>query len=218
MASKALEEAMKVDIVYCMRIGKQKLGYNRHISITLSRCDDKERIMGTKSKLPQGIYINNEYPIHVKRARDKLHPILRYVKSLPNYRDKSKIEGDHLVINGVNYGIQDIDKLPSDILAYKSAQKENDHCIAFHHSNFHHSKFMINNSTYHSAEQWIQFQKAIKRLSYNINGFNSQIWRNDGYELCLDGITQNFLQNPPLLKMLKTTEPKTLVEATLDKQ
>ena len=147
---------MKVDIVYCMRIGKQKLGYNRNIFITLSRHDDKERIMGIKSKLPQEIYINNEYPIHEKRARDKLHPILRYVKSLPNYRDKSKIKGDHLVINRVNCGIPDIDKLPSDIAAYKAAQKENNHYIAFHrelipYSNFHHSKFMINNNQYHSA-------------------------------------------------------------------
>ena len=166
MASKAFEEAMKVDIVYCTRIGKQKLGYNRNISITLSKCDDKEWIMGIKSKLQQGIYINNEYPIHVKRARDKLHPILRYAKSLLNYRDKSKIKGDHLVINAVNCGIQDIDKLSSDFAAYKAAQKENDHCIAFHgelspYSNFHHSKFMINNNTYHSVEQWIQFQKAM---------------------------------------------------------
>ena len=72
----ALDEAMKVDIVYCSRIGRQKLGKNRPISVTLSRRDDKEKIMGIKSKLPQGIYINNEYPIHIKRARDTLHPIL----------------------------------------------------------------------------------------------------------------------------------------------
>ena len=166
MASKTLEGAVKVDIVYCTRIGKQKFGYNRKISIKLSRHDDREQIMGIKSKLPQGIYINNDYPIHVKRARDKLHPILRYAKSLPNYRDKSKIKGDHLLINEVNYGIHDIDKLPSDIVAYKAAQKENNHYIAFHgelshYSNFYHSKFTINNNTYHLAQQWIQFQKAM---------------------------------------------------------
>ena len=62
MALKVLEEAMKVVIEYCMRIGKQKLGYNRNISITLSRCDDKERIIGIKSKLPQEIYITMNTP------------------------------------------------------------------------------------------------------------------------------------------------------------
>ena len=57
-----------------------------------------------------------------------------------------------------------------------------------------------------------------KQLSYNINGFNAQWWRTDGYEICLGGITGKFLQNPPLLQMLKTTKPKILMEATLDKQ
>ena len=32
-----------------------------------------------------------------------------------------------------------------------------------------------------------------------------------------DGIREKFLQNPPLLSMLKTTIPKTLAEATQDR-
>ena len=67
-----LSEAQRVDIVYCSRIGRQRLGQNRPISMMLNGRDDKEKIMSIKSKLPQGIYINNEYPLHVKRARDTL--------------------------------------------------------------------------------------------------------------------------------------------------
>ena len=85
------------------------------------------------------------------------------MKSLPNYRDKCKIEGDPLVIHGANYGVNDIYKLPAEIAAYKAAQKEDENYIAFHgelspFSNFHQSKFTINNHTYHLAEHWIQFK------------------------------------------------------------
>ena len=83
--------ATSIDIAYCSRIGKHRLGYNRPISVSLSCKEDKDKIFSIKSKLPHGIYINNEYPIHVKRARDTLCPILRLVKSIPSYQDKSKI-------------------------------------------------------------------------------------------------------------------------------
>ena len=166
MTSSALDEGMKVDIVYCSRIDKQKLGQNCSILVTLCRHDHKEKIMIIKSKLPQGIYINNEYQLHIKRVRDTLQPILRYTKTIPSYRDKCKIKGDHLVISRINYGIHDIDKLPSEIAAYNATQKKDNHYIAFHRelspcSNFHWSHFTINNHTYHSSEQWIQFQNMI---------------------------------------------------------
>ena len=55
-----------------------------------------------------------------------------------------------------------------------------------------------------------------KRLSYQINGVAREKWQNDGYEVCYDGIHEKFIQNPPLLSMLKTTKPKTLMKATSD--
>ena len=199
--------------------------------------------MSIKNKLPQGIYINNEYSMHVKRIRDSLRPILQLAKSLPEYREKSKLEGDHLVINGIKYRREDLLKLPSDLAPYKAAQKENDQYIAFHgemspYSNFHRSLFMLNNHQFHSSEQWIQYQKVMlfgdsytanqilacstpleaKRLGFQVNGFETHKWKEEGYDLCKDGINTKFHQNPPLLQMLKTTSSKTLVEASLDKQ
>ena len=153
------------------------------------------------------------------------------------------MEGDHLVINGTTYSLQDIGKLPQALSGYKAAQKEDDHTITFMgelspYSNFHKSKFTFNSHTYHSSEQWIQFQKAMlfgdsftanqiltcdtpleaKWLGYNVNGFDAHRWREDGYNICLDGIKEKFLQNPLLLQMLKATKPKLLVEASMDKQ
>ena len=238
----ALEEARSMDIAYCTRVGKYRPNHNRPISVTFTRRDDKERVMLIKNKLPMGIYINNEYPLHVKKIRDTVRPILRLAKNNPRYKEKSKLEGDHLVINGTRYGISDLNKLPSDLASYKAVQKEDNSHIAFHgelspYSNFHRSNFVLLEHQFHSTEQWIQYQKALlfgdsftanqilatstpyelKRLGYNVNGFDIGKWKNEGYDLCLEGIKAKFIQNPPLLNMLKSTEPKVIVESSLDK-
>ena len=162
----AMDEALKVDLVCCSRIGRYQMNRARPISVTLSKYDDKETIMRNKRNLPDGIFINDEYPMEVRRNRDKLWPILRLARSLPHYREKCRMSGDKLFINGVIYTVNDLNKLPPDLVPYLSTQKENAVYIAFHGehspwSNFHLSLFVLNGHKYHSAEQWIQFQKAI---------------------------------------------------------
>ena len=147
------------------------------------------------------------------------------------------MEGDHLVINGTTYNIEDLHKLPMVLSGYKAAQKEDDQTIAFL-GELSPYKFKINNHTYHSSEQWIQYQKAMlfgdsftanqilscdtpleaKQLGYSINGVHAQKWRDCSYDLCVDGLKEKFLQNPPLLQMLKTTSPRLVVEASVDRQ
>ena len=90
---------------------------------------------------------------------------------------------------------------------------------------------------FHSAEQWIQYQKALtfgdsyianlilqsetpmecKKLSYKINGVDNEKWKNEGYKVCYDGVREKFQQNNALLALLKSTSPKTLAEATTDR-
>ena len=79
---------------------------------------------------------------------------------IPHYRDKCKLNNDKLIINGNSYQIEDISKLPSDLAAYKVAEKSNDTHLDFAgelslYSNFHHSPFVINGQRFHSNEQWV---------------------------------------------------------------
>ena len=159
------------------------------------------------------MYANKEYPLHVKCNRDRLCPILKFTKSLPQYRGKSRLEEDWLVINGIRYGVDDISSLPADLAAYHAAEKSNDTHVVFAvelspYSNFHPSTFIINGQMFHSGEQWVQYQKALtfgdsfiankilssktaiecKQLSYQINGVNNEKWQNEGYKACYDGI------------------------------
>ena len=151
--------------------------------------------MSNKRQLSEGILANKEYPLYIKQNRDRLRPILQLAKSIPHYADKCKLIQDQLAINGTTYKVDDIPNLPQDVAAYKAAEKTNDTHLVFAgdlspYSNIHHSPFEINSQQFHSAEQWIQYQKALifgdsymanrilladtpmecKRLRYKING------------------------------------------------
>ena len=240
------EEATRIvkniEITNCKCIGRYKIGRSRPISVTFHKKDDKQRLLENKRNLPMGVYVNEEFPLEIKRNRDTLRPILKLAKSLPEYRDKSKLVDDKLIINGSVYTVHNLHQLPNDLAPYKATQKVNETVIGFSGelspwSNLHKSPFELNGIKFTTAEQWIQYTKSnlfgdtltsdqilnsetameAKRLSYNIQGYDPKIWHEKGYHLCLPGIKAKFIQNPPLLKMLKTTSPKLLVESTIDK-
>ena len=214
--------AQKVDITSCNRVSKFRQNYSRPISITFAKRDDKELFLSNKNSLPGGIFTNEEYPLHIKQNRDRLQPILRLAKSIPHYADKCKLIQDRLVINGTTYKVDDIPNLPTDLAAYKAAEKNNDTHLVFAgdlspYSNFHHSPFEINSQQFHSAEQWTQYQKALmfgdsytanrilladtpmecKRLSYKINGVYHEKWHSDGMKFALQEYMRSLCRTSP---------------------
>ena len=238
----ATARAGHVLIANCKWIGTYQMNYNRPISITFQHKEDKDLLMSNKQNLPAGIYANDEYPLHVKQKCDKLRPILRLAKTLPEFKDNSKLIGDKLMINGSRYSVDDLHRLPAGLEAYRAAEKTDAETIAFHgelspYSNFYPSAFTIGGHTFHSTEQWIQYQKSMmfggsytanlilrtdsaieaKRLSHKISGVEHTRWKLEGYEKCAIGIKVKFDQNPLLKSMLLSTKPKLLVEATTDK-
>ena len=170
MGGSNLEETMKdtrkIDITCCTRIGKYHLNHPRPISITFSQKENRQRLLENKCNLPNGIFINEEFPPHMKRNRDILRPILKLAKSLPQYREKSRLQGEKLIINGTHYGVKDIGGLPLDLAAYKVAQKSDTSSIVFHgklspFSNFHNATFVIDGEKFPTSEHYIQYQKAM---------------------------------------------------------
>ena len=161
-----LTKAKEIDITSCNRVDRYKHNVDRPISVTFATRDDKESFLSGKRKLPSGIFANEELPPHIKKRRDCLLPIYHLAKSLPEYRDKCRLTGDKLVINGISYQIEDISKLPPDLAAFISTEKSNDTHLVFAgelspYSNFHPSPFIINGQSFHSSEQWVQYQKAL---------------------------------------------------------
>ena len=137
-----------------------------YIMKKMKKGEDKELLMSGKSNLPPGLYVNHEYPPHIKRNQDHLRLILWLAKNSSSYRDKCRLENDVLILNGNRYMIDDIANLLEEIAAYKSAQKVDDSRLAFQgefspFNNFHRSPFTWNHQTFHCVEQFIQYQKVL---------------------------------------------------------
>ena len=62
-----LETAKGIEIIDCKRLGKYRNNYSRPISVTFATRDDKEMFLSNKRTLPDGIYANEEFPIHIKQ-------------------------------------------------------------------------------------------------------------------------------------------------------
>ena len=136
------QETSKVEISCCSRIG----GKPQPISVKFNRKEDKHNLMTNTRNLSKGIYVNEEFSIHIKKSHDTLHPMLRMAKSLPEYRDKCKLQNDWLVVDGITYTVKDLHRLPPDLAAYKAVQKTDSENIEFHGelspwANFHKSPF-----------------------------------------------------------------------------
>ena len=71
----------------------------------------------------------------------------------------------------------------------------------------------------HIANQILQSETPCeyKKLSHQIHSINHNKWSSEGLDLCLKGVCAKFCQKKDLFSMLKTTEPKMLVEASSDK-
>ena len=62
----ALQEAKKVDISYYTRLGRQRPNHDHPILVTFQRKEDKDNLLKGKCNLPVGIYVSEDFPIHIK--------------------------------------------------------------------------------------------------------------------------------------------------------
>ena len=62
-----LEAPKNIEITCCSRVGKFRHNRVTPISVTFMKRDDKEALLSCKRKLPNGVYANKEYPLHVKQ-------------------------------------------------------------------------------------------------------------------------------------------------------
>ena len=198
---------------------------------------DAINLLEKKKKLPTGIYVDKEYPEEIEERRRYLRPILRAARQNPKYKGLCRMEDDVLVINSTRYTKDNLHKLPKNIDRYHSTSKRNKDVIGFFgelnpFSNFHEVTIEVDGMTFHSTEQWIQYQKAklfgdnetgekimkttraieCKRLSYDIEDYDEEEWKGNIEKLCYRGIKAKFTQHDWLKKLLLETGQKCIVE------
>ena len=118
-----------------------------------------------KRKLPKGLYLDREYNAEVEKECRILKPILRKAKQLDDYHSKSRLDGNQLIIKGRSYTTHNLNQLPESLSGFASTTKTDTSSIGFFgelniFSNFHPAIFTPHDITFHSSEQYIQYQKS----------------------------------------------------------
>ena len=96
-------DGSKLKIGRCHRLGKPYPGKTRPIIAHLPDFEECELIFTGKNQLTKGLYINTDMPVEISQRRRELLPIFKSAKSLPKFRDNTKLIGDKLWVNGVQY-------------------------------------------------------------------------------------------------------------------
>ena len=225
----------------CRRLGKPNPSRSRPVSVEFDRRADADAIYEYRYHLTGGLYVDREFNPETENSRRILRPILRAAKMKPEYRYKSRMENDKLVIDSKRYGINDLNQLPQKLHPFEVTTKSNEETLGFFgelcpFSNFFPVQFTHEGIKYHSSEQLIQYKKAVycgdkttavkilgaknaiscKQLAYQIQNYDHRGWIDAANELCRDGIHAKFDQNPSLSRKLLSTGEKTLVESSRD--
>ena len=223
------------------RVGRYNPLRPRPVKVKFTDKSDVDHLLKHKKNLPQGIYIDKEYSKSTEKERRLLRPILKAARRMKKYQKKCRMEGAHIVLDGIHYYRENIHTLPPELSADKVTSEINEEVVAFFGelhplSNFHSCKFNFEGETFHSSEQLIQLKKAelfgdqaarerilnstdaqdSKEIAMDIANYNRDEWNKSAENLCYEGIRQKFVQNPSLQNYLLDTGNKTLVEASYD--
>ena len=150
----------------CRRLGKPNPSRSRPVSVEFDRCTDADAVYKYRYHLTGGIYVDREFNLETENSRRILRPILRAAKMKPEYRYKSRMENDKLVIDGKKYSISDLNLFPQKLHPFEVTTKSDEETLGFFgelcpFSNFYPAQFTHEGIKYNSSEQLIQYKKAL---------------------------------------------------------
>ncbi|MCG8621437.1 MAG: NADAR family protein, partial [Proteobacteria bacterium] len=235
------EVAKWMTIKNTRRIGTYKAMKTRPISVEFMNKEDAEYVLQNRKYLPEQVFVDKEYCQETEESRKVLRPYLRAARKLTKYQKKCKLDGDTLIIKGITYNVNTLDKLPDDLNGFNISSKSTNNVFGFFgnlnpFSNFHQTPFIYEDKRFHCSEQYIQFTKAIhfkdkqtselilnatnawecKQLSKEITNYDKENWERNAKLLCSPGINSKFEQHPTLQQLLLTTHDKVIVECCYD--
>ena len=235
------ETAKTMYIKHSRRVGKYRQMYNRSISVTFLYKEDADYILNNRKYLPQGVYVDKEYSKDTEERRKILRPYFNAARKIPKFHKKCRLEGGTLILRGISYTVEDINKLPPELSGIKISSKTDINSYGFFgklhpFSNFYPAEFKFQGHTYHSTEQMIQHLKSsyfedediteqilrsnsaleCKKLSREIFNYNPDGWNQIAKDMCSSGIRAKVLQHESIKELLLDTGTKTLVECRMD--
>ena len=141
-------------------------GPNRPIICRFVSYEHRELVWGKKTALRNTkLFITESFPAEIEEKRRPLYPILRAAK---RNKMKATIKYDKLIVEGVSYDCNSLDKLPEQLNPAKLSTVTKDQVTCFFTgssplSNFHVVKdgIDIDGIKYDCVERYFQMQRAL---------------------------------------------------------
>ena len=232
------EEMDGMRVVRCHRKGPYQPGINRPIIIKMHWFRDREEIWSRRSALRgTSIILQEDFSDHTESQRRIFYPVLKAARSIPKYKNKVSLKVDKLYVEGKMYTTDQIDALPDDLQPAKICTETKGDLVKFFRkasplSNFHHSPIKIDNTEYHSVEQYYQCQKAKEfdddaaagkimksrtpfqcfKYGQTIDNFDQAKWRSKCDAVMKKGLEAKFTSCEKLCNFLLSTDKKVIAE------
>ena len=136
----------------------------RDIIVRFLRYQDRMKVWNNRRKLAgTNYFISKDFPGEIQKRRQRLLPVFKEAK---RRQKKVSLVADKLILEGVRYTVESLDKLPPELQLTGLSMKITDHAVLFYgsdsyFSSFYPAKFNLEGKTFESVEQFVQYQKAI---------------------------------------------------------
>ena len=224
------------------RLGPVSKNKCRVVIARVANYKDKLNIMGLKKILleREHIAVAEDLTTDMDRNRRQLLPVMAAIRSSLDKEDRAKVflRGDKLIVKGVAYRVNELDKLPPEMDMNKLFTPTKKHITAFYTkhsalSNHYPCNFVREGKQYSSMEKYLFVRLAklfkdddlekrltklnnpveIKGLGKKIKNYNKDIWRGEIESILYDGLMAKFSQNQTLKEILLATKDTIIVEA-----
>ena len=186
--------------------------------------------------------IAEDFPKSIAYNRRNLFPVFAKARRIDGVDKRMvSIKGDVLSVCGKKYTVDTLNELDGDLDMRHFNERSDDNVVVmrgmysnFHPlSNYYQSQLTYQKKKYSSIEQAYQYLKAVmfgdldaanqimnsddaatsKRLSYQIKGFNQELWNGKQYDIMTNLVRAKFTQNPTLADTLLATGQKKIAES-----
>lgn len=236
--------APQIDSVY--RLGTKTEGKRpRPLMIMFSNWSSRCNVWFAKGKINENqenkLRLQEDLPPELRWELSILLKILRHAKSMPEAYPNARIKDYRIILNGTSYGVNDQDILPQDLQLAAIATPQSADAVAFFgrdspFSNHFPCEFDFGGLSFNCMEQYLACQKA--KLANNralatkimraedpadhkkaLNQMKDAVpekWKAKMEETLLKGLRAKFSQDEFLHKLLLSTYPRKLGEASRD--
>lgn len=231
----------------CHRLGGSKSS-PKPIIVRFLWYPDRANVWGKRKTLKQitefqgkhgvKMFVKENFSATTESKRNILTPIMKYAWLLPEVKEAYLVR-DKLCINGQNYTVNDLDRLPRGLKPNDVCERENDDVLIFWRkesrlSNFHPCQFSIDGTVYNCNEQFYCAKMADtfndptskdkimnecnpgrqKDLARSIKNFDKKTWDSVKEGVMRTGLEAKFSQNDNLKRYLLSTRGKLIAEST----